>query len=66
MIVVRYRWKRAGAHVHVRVFIAYDPGGPGSASGELVFRQEEWHDFVLGTKTDETFLVVEFLEDDDG
>jgi hypothetical protein len=63
MIVIRYRWKRGGAHVHVRVFIAYDRGAVGVGAGELTFREEEWHDFVLGMHTDETFLITEFIED---
>lgn len=41
----RLRWKEAGGHTHVRVF-----AGKGTISlghcGNLVFRNEEWADFL--------------------
>ncbi len=41
----RFRYKKQGGHTHVRLF-----AGKGSLSlglcGSLVFRNEEWEDFV--------------------
>ena len=45
MTLFRLRYKEGGGHTHVRVF-----AGKGSSSlgkcGDLVFRNEEWVDFL--------------------
>lgn len=47
MTLFRFRWQEQGGHTHVRVFA----GTEGSASlgkcGDLVFRNEEWTDFLI-------------------
>ena len=44
-MIVRFRWRRAGAHVRVRVFVVHLPGTTGELSGILMFDEDEWQTF---------------------
>lgn len=48
----RLRWKKRGAHVHVRVYSARLEHQTHGKNGDLVFREDEWRDFVEGLTGD--------------
>ena len=42
-MIFKFRYRRAGGHVHVRVFAGGNPDALGLA-GHLTFRPDEWED----------------------
>ena len=42
----RLRWRKLGGHVHVNVWSGTDRETTHGRNGELVFRENEWDDFV--------------------
>jgi hypothetical protein len=52
MIYIRYRYRIAGSHVHVRVFSCNDKEH-WAKCGDLCFRKEEWLEIVKGNTLEE-------------
>lgn len=61
-MVLRFRYRLRGAHMHCRVFTATAPGQTLGKVGELVLPKEEWHAFrgLLANGLG----IIEFLEED--
>jgi hypothetical protein len=60
-MMIRFRWKVLGGHVHVRVFMGTDADHLGK-NGDLTFRIEEWKAFIDGIVST-NLLTVSFVED---
>jgi hypothetical protein len=62
-MLFRFRYKELGGHTHVRVF-----AGKGSFSlgkcGDLVFRNEEWAEFVAEVQRGKAGGDIEFLPEE--
>ena len=68
-MIFKFRFHRAGGHVHVRVFAGTNPDALGLA-GHLTFRPDEWDAFetlTLRGRNDQPTRVhwVEFVDDTD-
>jgi hypothetical protein len=59
----RYRWKRQGGHVHVRLFVGDRAAVTHAKAGDLCFSVDEWEAFVRQHAQTEGNTVV-FSEDD--
>lgn len=42
----RLRWQKLGGHVHVNVWSGTERETTHGRNGSLIFREEEWNDFV--------------------
>ena len=42
----RYRWQKLGGHIHVGVWTGTERDTTHGCNGRLVFREDEWEDFV--------------------
>ena len=46
MIYFRLYYKVLGGHTHVRIFSGKNPKGAFGKNGDMIFRNEEWEDFL--------------------
>lgn len=42
----RYRWRKFGGHIYVDVWSGTDREATHGKNGTLIFREDEWEDFV--------------------
>lgn len=46
MIYFKLRYKILGGYTHVRLFSSANPNGNFGKNGDLIFRNEEWEEFL--------------------
>lgn len=66
-LVTRYRFRKIGPHVHVRLFMGFAPSELGANAtlglcGGLVMAAEEWTAFV-STVASNDYAVVQFIDE---
>jgi len=50
MIYFRLYYKVLGGHTHVRIFSGKNPQGTFGKNGDMIFRNEEWQEFLYRIK----------------
>ena len=61
MTIFRFRFEELGGHTHVRLFAGTGPGSLGKC-GDLVFRNDEWADFVGQFRGDDIEILPEGVQ----
>ena len=46
MLILRFRWRQLGGHIHVRTFTGRSFDGTFEKNGDLVFDERQWRDMA--------------------
>lgn len=65
MIIIRWRWRQLGGHVHVRVFTGTMFDGTFAKCGDLTFSEDEWRILGNGIRSAREDVVVQVKHEDE-